>query len=168
MISMYPIRNDINNKILSSRCAMPMKDSTTDNGSDFSIARRAYIDGYIDPLSPNLVKKDNHTVTRSTVNNLLFGFRGGASINRNISSGASSVQKKWINGNRDASHIVETQHINNIAKNSINTTGQAFSMTSSNETNSVRQALQRTRNSGSTVPYKKTQKHVIRGSNSVF
>jgi hypothetical protein len=160
MISMYPIRNDINNKILYGNRAMPLKDLTSDNSNSFSIGRKTYIKSYIDPLTPPLVKHDNHTISQGTNNNLLFGFRGGASINRNISNGASTVQKKWIGGNRDASQIIETQRINNIGNNSLNSKGGAFSMTSSVETNTVKQALRRTRNIGSAVPPKVSQKNI--------
>jgi hypothetical protein len=159
MISMYPIRNDINNKILYGNRAMPLKDLTSDNSSTFSIGRKAYTK-IPAPQTIPLVNNDKHTISQGTTNNLLFGFSGGASINRNISNGASTVQKKWIGGNRDASQIIENQRINNIGNNSLNSNGGAFSMTSSVEKNTVRQALHRTRNSGSTVPSKVTQKNI--------
>jgi hypothetical protein len=157
MISMYPIRNDINNKILYGNRAMPLKDLTSDNSSSFSIGRKAYIEIYVPPLTKPLVNNDKHTISQGTNNNLLFGFRGGASINRNISNGASTVQKKWISGNRDASQIIETRRINNIGANSLNPNGGAFSMTSSVEKNTVSQALNRVRKSGYIVPTKITQ-----------
>jgi hypothetical protein len=42
MISMKPIRNDINNAVLTAPRAMPMKDSTSDGTSTFAMGRRDF------------------------------------------------------------------------------------------------------------------------------
>jgi hypothetical protein len=67
-------------------------------------------------------------------------------------------QKKWMNGNRDASSVAYKNRVHSIGNGSLNAQAQPMSFTSSVETNSVRSALMRTRNAGSIVPSKKTHR----------
>ena len=67
-------------------------------------------------------------------------------------------QKKWMNGNRDASSIIHKKRVNTIGNGTLNANGEQMSFTSSEETNSVRNARMRTRNGGSIVPSKKTHR----------
>tara|TARA_B100001175_G_scaffold64325_1_gene52498 strand:- start:1657 stop:2043 length:387 start_codon:yes stop_codon:yes gene_type:complete len=69
-----------------------------------------------------------------------------------------SQQKKWMNGNRDASYIAYKRKVNSIGNGSLNANNEPMTFTSSEETNSVRNALTRTRNAGSIVPPKKTHR----------
>lgn len=158
MISVYPILNQSNNGILSSQKAMPLKSLTSTNDSDFSINRRAYIESYTDTSTP-LVKQDQHSMTRGTVNNAQFGNRGFLNINHNFTGQASTVQKKWIGGNRDASNIVSRRRINSVGNGSLNAAAGPMSFNTVNDTNTERQAYHRVRSGGSTVPAKCTHKY---------
>ena len=65
--------------------------------------------------------------------------------------------KKWM-GNRDSSNTTANRRVSAIGA-SLNPTGGPLSFTSKND-NSVRQAVQRTRNSGYIVPTKVSQKYM--------
>ena len=150
-----PILQDINNSILSAVRAMPIKDSTSTGDSDFSINRRAYAAGY----AAHLV---NHTLDSNTVNNTMFGFRGFSIINHNNTTQASTVQKKWINGNRDASQIIQNRRINSIGNGTLNAANKPMSFMSNNQTNQTETlvARQMVRRGGSAAPAKKIYKNM--------
>ena len=57
-ISIQPIIQDINNAILTSEKAMPLKDLTSDGSSRFSMGRRDFIRGFI-PTQPSFTAANN-------------------------------------------------------------------------------------------------------------
>ena len=158
MIAVYPILNQSNNGILSSQKAMPLKSLTSANDSDFSINRRAYVESHMANTAP-LVKNDQHSMTQGTVNNAQFGNRGFLNINHNFTGQASTVQKKWIGGNRDASNIVSRRRINSVGNGSLNAAAGPMSFNTVKDTNTERQAYHRVRSGGSAVPAKCTHKY---------
>jgi len=158
MIAAYPILNESNNGILNSQKAMPQKSLTSANDSDFSINRRAYVESHLANTVP-LVKNDQHNMTQGTVNNVQFGNRGFSNINHNFTGQASTVQKKWIGGNRDASNIISKRRINSVGNGSLNAAAVPMSFNTVKDPNTERQAYHRVRSGGSTVPAKCTHKY---------
>jgi len=67
---------------------------------------------------------------------------------------ASSVQKKWIGGNRDASQVIASRRINSIANGSLNAKEKPMSFMSGSDVNLVDRALKHVRNQGYVVPPK--------------
>lgn len=110
--------NNINNGALTAIKAMPQKDTTSDNTSDFSMGRTKFIKTY-------------------TQNN------NGLNI------------KKWIGGNRDASHITAVRRYNETGRGSLNAGGNLISFTTNKDINTVNNALTRVRAGGSIAPPKK-------------
>ncbi len=149
MISLFPIRNQLNNSILSGNRAMPQKNITSNNDSNFSNSRHAYIESYFAQTTP-LVKTDNHTVLGQKE----------LSINHVYAVQASTVQKKWIGGNRDASNIISKRRINSVGTGSLNASGKPMSFETVSDNNTERQAYHRVRSGGSAVPAKCTNKYV--------
>ena len=134
MISLFPIRNQLNNGVLSGVHAMPQKNITSNNDSNFSNSRHTYIESYSEQTQP-LVKAVNHM------------------------DQASTVQKKWIGGNRDASDIISKRRINSIGTGSLKASGNPMSFQTHNDRNTERQAYHRVRSGGSAVPAKCTNKY---------
>lgn len=149
MISLFPIRNQLNNGILSGNRAMPQKNLTSNNDSNFSNNRHAYIESHFEQTQP-LVKQDNHTILGQKK----------LSINHVYAGQASTVQKKWIGGNRDASNIISKRRINSIGSDSLNASGTPMSFNTVLDNNTERQAYHRVRSGGSTVPAKCTNKYL--------
>jgi hypothetical protein len=81
-----------------------------------------------------------------------------ASLVADTSVQSQNLQKKWIGGNRDASHIVNKRRIDGMAA-SLNSNGQNTSFLTKNDPNTVRDALVRTRHIGSAVPAKCIHKY---------
>tara|TARA_B100000941_G_C28402980_1_gene499117 strand:+ start:596 stop:958 length:363 start_codon:yes stop_codon:yes gene_type:complete len=88
------------------------------------------------------------------------------SLNRNQhyrthTSQPVSAEKKWIpNANRDASSVIGSRKTSSIGLNSMNHQKSPMSFTNTNENNTIKQALQRVRNKGATVPLKKSQQYL--------
>ena len=149
MIALFPIRTQLNNGILSGNRAMPQKNITSNNDSNFSNSRHAYIESHFEQTLP-LVKKDNHTVLGQK----------GLSINHVYAGQASTVQKKWIGGNRDASDIISKRRINSVGSGSLNASGNSMAFNTISDNNTERQAYHRVRSGGSAVPAKCTNKYL--------
>jgi hypothetical protein len=134
MLSQFPARQNMNNGILQGTNAMPMKDGVSSGGNMFSMNRRTYA------RMPSFSQMREMTQTEEK-------------------------QKKWYgnSGSRDASSVARSKNASMIGYTSKNTGlgGQAsdnanvISYTTHRNINDTRQATQRTRNSGSTVPPKK-------------
>ena len=67
---------------------------------------------------------------------------------------STQQQKKWINGNRDASQIINNRRTSAMGV-SLNPTAKPMSYMTKNNTNTIREAMKRTRSGGSVVPAKK-------------
>jgi hypothetical protein len=148
MISMFPIRNNINNAILNAQKAMPLKDSTSDGTSSFAMARKDYVNTF--SFIPMTKQK---AVVRESVG------RSYTSMNKVFDSAHTDLQKKWIGGNRDASQIVANRRINSVGVGSLNSAATPFAYTTKNDPNAVREAKHRVRSGGSVVPAKKIHKY---------
>jgi len=111
-------RNPMNNAELTGKNAMPLKDSTTDGSSSFSMGRMMFVRG------KDLKETDN---------------------------------KKWYGNNADNQRRAHNGHLHhrlNFPNTVLNALGTATSFTTNNSINVQRQAVNRTRNGGATVPAK--------------
>lgn len=124
LISETPIINNINNGILSSRRAMPIKGISSDNANSFANGRMLFTRTY---------EKKPTTET------------GILQANKNNLIGVS---------NRDASQVAKNRRVNNIANGTLNASQKKMAFTNGNEVNTVRTALHRTRSGGARVPAK--------------
>jgi hypothetical protein len=108
------IKQDINNNQLNAIKAMPLKDSTSDNTSDFELGRKIYSRTY------------NPTLTDGSLNSLLrqpnFGQNGRSRILPTVFDGTHApIQKKWMGStNRDSSQITTNRRTNSVGKGSLN------------------------------------------------
>lgn len=66
---------------------------------------------------------------------------------------AYKKEKKWF-GNKDASQVTQNRRVNQIAKGSLNASGDNMSFTTVSDNNTQRQALSRMRNGGYVAPIK--------------
>ena len=124
LISETPIINNINNGILSSRRAMPLKGISSDNANSFANGRMLFTRTY---------EKKPTTET------------GILLANKNNLIGVA---------NRDASQVAKNRRVNNIANGTLNASQKKMAFTNGNEVNTVRTALHRTRSGGARVPAK--------------
>jgi len=139
-------REEINNGILNTANAMPQKDSTSDNQSSFSIARKSYQEHY--KMSSGI----------NTIKLATFGYAGYGNTPRRLPTvfdGTSSKNQKQWYGNRDASEIARRRRVRAIGVGSLNTSGQSLSFESHANVNTVNHALNRVRGGGAVAPPKK-------------
>ena len=150
VLSDAPILNDINNGNLTSKNAMPQKDSTSDGTADFSKNRRTFWRFLGNPLQNvstlNLTTRSAHDIDGQP---------------RLVQLGANVNQKKWGNTNRDASQIVSRNRVLSVGQGSFNASGTPLSFTTTRSINTERDARNRCRSGGYCVPKKVTQKNVI-------
>ena len=164
MISLFPnsyprynalfTRQTIQNGVLRSKDAMPLKNSTTTDDSDFSIDRYKYTRIYEN------VPQNNTPVTRANIAS------GGPNINtgRNVAqtntakSNLKDLQKKWY-GNRDASQIVANRRVQAVGQGTLNAAGTPLSFLAKTDRNIQRDARKRARSGGAAVPAKVTHKY---------
>ena len=156
-VPQLPIINDINNRVLSSRGAMPLKNNSTSDGTgDFAHGRENYRRGIDLNPATNTINPNATGIGQSRngafggVANMFFSQSARSSI---LPSEAPRYQqqKKWIGGNRDASNIAAKRRINNIGVGSLNAAQTRMNFASGFDANIHREALVRTRNSGSVV-----------------
>lgn len=144
-----PIKTELNNGILSSVHAMPMKELTSDNDSSFSLGR--YLFSRINaPIAYNRI------VGNKTIQRQAHGLDNNQVI---ITGPKTTLQKRWIGGNHDASQIIANRR-NRAIGQSINPTYTPQSFGSQNNKNDQRRSIQRTRSQGSVAPTKKTHKYL--------
>ena len=148
-ISQQPILEQLNNGILSSPNAMPLKDLTSDNADSFAMNRSIFQKSYIKPMNLSIPQ-----VTQTIIQRQSPGIQHGF----NIQGTATVNQKKWIGGNRDSSQITKNRRVQSTGKILSNTGPQSFTNTSDNNTRI--NALARVRGGGYIVPKKITQKNV--------
>ena len=138
-----PIRTEINNGILSSTKAMPMKDITSDNQQSSSMSRRLFFKAF-QPKVNFAIKQ----VSKSTVQRESPGLHPAAIID----GPKTSFQKKWMVGNRDASSVAARRRTDTTGIIGTATGQQSFKNTQ--EKNSRIDALARVRGGGACVPPK--------------
>ena len=130
LISETPIIQNINNAILSSERAMPLKGISSDNASSFAKGRMMFTRTY----------EEKPTTQKEILQ-----------ANKNKLYGGST--------NNDASHIARNKRVNQIANGTLNASKKEIAFTNGNETNTVRNALNKTRSGGARVPAKVTNKY---------
>ena len=129
LISEKPIIKNINNGVLSSRRAMPLKGISSDNAHSFAKGRMLFSRTHEDkPTTEKGILQDNK--------NKLIGV-----------------------ANRDASQVARNRRVNNIANGTLNASQKKLAFTNGNEVNTVRTALHRTRSGGARVPAKVFHKY---------
>ena len=129
LIPETPIINNINNGILSSRGAMPLKGISSDNANSFVKGRTIYSRTHEEkPTTEKGILQDSK--------NKLIGV-----------------------ANRDASQVARNRRVNNIANGTLNASQKKMAFTNGNEVNTVRTALHRTRSGGARVPAKVFNKY---------
>lgn len=139
MLSMLPIRNDMNNAVLSGTNAMPIKDSTSDGSTMFSLMRRRFASTY------------TTTVPAQNNQNQRVGISNRFTSNFAAKSGPSRVT--------DNSDVIARKKAAAIGAGSMNASGGPMSFMSSSNPSVVADARVRARYSGAAVPKKVTQKY---------
>jgi len=129
LISETPIINNINNSILSSRRAMPLKGLSSDNANSFAKGRMLFTRTY----------ENKPTTEIAMLHANKYNLIGIA--------------------NRDASQVARNRRVNNMANGTLNASEKKLAFTNGNEPNSVRDALHRTRSGGARVPAKVFHKY---------
>jgi len=138
-----PVRNILNNGILNSTHAMPMKNLTSDNDSTFGLNRMLFLRSYQPPVNYSQSQLGKEIIQRESP-----GIRNGF-----ILDGAKTVkQKKWIGGNRDASDIVSRRRVSTSGAVLSKLGAQSFK--NPNDNNPRIEALARVRGGGACVPKK--------------
>jgi hypothetical protein len=136
-----PIRTEINNGVLSSTNAMPLKNLTSDNTQSFANNRQLFQNAYQPPVDYAVKQQTKSFFQRST----------GALPHGYIVDGPKSAfQKKWIGGNRDASQTALRRRMNTTGASMTKTGPQSFNTI--NDTTTRINALARVRCAGSRVP----------------
>ena len=165
MISQRPILTELNNGILKSRGAMPVKDSTSDGTGFFAFTRKNYTRTYDANPATNNVNPNDNKINYDQSQSGSFGGVSKTFFSQSLRSMALprevpryQNQKKWIGNTRDASLITEKTRNTAIGVGSLNANEKPTSFMSNTNKNIVSDALIRTRNSGSVVP-KKTRVH---------
>jgi hypothetical protein len=143
------IQHDIHNNLLFSTKAMPLKNTTADNSSDFELGRKVYNDAYIPPLT--------NASAASLLQSPHFGMSGINRIRPTIFDGTHTpMQKKWMGStNRDSSQVSANRRNNSIGKGSLNLSKAPFSFNNGNDKNLINSTLNRVRGGGAVAPPKK-------------
>ena len=148
----YSTLTEINNGIIKATNAMPMKDLTSDGDSTFEMNRKLFNRAYVPPPDYSNIQIGTMVIQRKALglNNHQVVIDGGHSV----------YQKKWIGGNRDASQVTTNRRVNTSGKIMANVAGLPVAFKNVTDNNTAREALIRTRGSGSRVPPKVTQKYL--------
>ena len=144
-----PLIRQINNGILKSKNAMPFKDITSDGSASFPMNRRLFQKSAVNP-------SNTVTIGKMVIQRRELGLGDHQSV---IAGPATTLQKRWIGGNRDASQVAKNRRVNAIGKNELNVAGTAVAFKNIVDNNTQRQARNRVRHIGSTVPAKKIHKY---------
>jgi hypothetical protein len=148
-----PIITGLNNGVLTSEHAMPLKDITSNNESVFSMSRRLFFRSSVVADKPDFSINQQGTtvIERESL----------ALSNKVVIDGKkTALQKKWIGGNRDASSRLLRSKIMNTAHLLANNSGPT-SFKNGNDKNVVNDAITRVRSSGYRVPPSVTQRNVL-------
>ena len=145
-----PIRTEINNGVLSSTNAMPLKNLTSDNTPSFSNNRQLFQKAYQPPADYSVRQTTRSFFQRNT----------GALPHGYVIDGPKSVfQKKWIGGNRDASQTTMRRRMNTTGASMTKPGPQSFK--NPNDNNPRIEALARVRGGGASVPPKVSNRVTI-------
>jgi len=145
-----PINTTMNNGIVCAIHATPMKEMNSDGDASFATGRNVFSRTYT-PASSNTIKIGNMVIQRQAL---------GLSNNQIIETGPKTpLQKRWIGGNHDSSNVTNNRR-NRAIGQTVNPTKTPQSNGNINDINLQRRVIQRSRNQGSVVPLKKTQKYL--------
>jgi hypothetical protein len=144
MIAMFPIRNGINNAVLSGVNAMPIKDSTSDGSTTFSMLRRRFLTTYT-----TVVPAQNNQQQR--IASVGYPARHLSTVNFVAKTGPSRVT--------DNADVIARRKAAAVGAGSMNASGGPTSFMSSSNPSVVSDARVRARYGGSAVPKKVTQKY---------
>jgi hypothetical protein len=144
-----PILTVLNNGVLRSTNAMPLKDLTSDNDASFELSRKLFNKSYI--------PKPNFQI--APIGRSFFQRRAPGIEHGYIVDGPKSVQqKKWIGGNRDASSITASRRKSTTG--AVITYAGPQSFVNIKDNNSRIDALARVRGGGACVPPKVSNRPV--------
>ena len=138
-----PIIRGINNNVLNFKNAIPLKNPTTNNEQSFEIDRKLFNKAFQPTVNLSIEQKGSSVIQRESP-----GIQHGYVVD----GPKTTLQKKWIGGNRDASQTTLRRRMNTTGQ-TIQTSG-AVSFNSGNDNNPRIQALARVRGGGSRVPLK--------------
>lgn len=142
-----PIIRGINNNVLNFKNAIPLKNPTTNNEQSFEIDRKLFNKAFQPTVNLSIEQIGSSVIQRESP-----GIQHGYVVD----GPKTSLQKKWIGGNRDASQTTLRRRMNTTGQ-TIQTPGPV-SFNSGNDNNPRIQALARVRGGGSRVPLKVTNK----------
>lgn len=145
-----PIINQLNNGVLTSKNAMPLKNLTSDNGESFAIDRALFEKAY-QPQVNYALKQTTKSFFQRRAPGITHGFI--------VDGPKSANQKKWIGGNRDSSNATMNRRMKSTGQ-ALTTSGQQ-SFTSPRDNNPRIEALARVRGGGSCVPPKVSHRNMI-------
>jgi hypothetical protein len=144
-----PLMRQIKNGILQSKNAMPQKDITSDGASTYSLGRKLF--------QKTAVQTTNTvTIGQMVIQRKALGLGDQQSV---MGGKATSLQKRWIGGNRDSSNVTKIRGIRAIGKTELNPAGTPVAFKNVVDRNTQRQALRRVRHVGSAAPAQKTHKY---------
>jgi len=145
-----PVINQLNNGVLTSTNAMPLKNITSDNGESFAIDRALFEKAYQPPINYAL-KQTTKSFFQRRAPGITHGFV--------VDGPKSANQKKWIGGNRDSSNATMNRRIKSTG-GSLTTSGEK-SFNSPRDNNPRIEALTRVRGGGSCVPAKVSGRNMV-------
>ena len=151
-MNQQPIKTELNNGIITAKAAMPLKDLTSNNEAEFSMSRRLFNRSYINTSNFAINQTGKSVIERESL---------GLSQKVIIDGPKSTLQKKWIGGNRDASNIISRRKISNTGNILSKTGTNDFSFKNIVDNNTAADARIRCRAGGYRVPPGVTQKNVI-------
>jgi hypothetical protein len=145
-------KDTINNAVLNSQNAMPLKNETSTDDADFSIDRHKYAKIY------QTVPANNKPVTYTNANGGSKDIMGQiVNTGRNVSqantvkSDLKDLKKKWY-GNRDASQIVANRRVQSVGKSTFNAANTPLQFVTKNNNNVIYHAKRMVRAGGAKVP----------------
>jgi hypothetical protein len=138
-----PVIRGINNNILNFKNAIPLKNPTTNNEQSFEIDRKLFNKAFQPTVNLSLEQNGNSVIQRESPA-IQHGYV--------VDGPKTTLQKKWIGGNRDASQTTLRRRMNTTGQ-TIQTSGPV-SFNAGNDNNPRIQALARVRGGGSRVPLK--------------
>jgi len=146
-----PLLREINNGILKSKNAMPSKDITSDNNATFSLGRKLFQKTAVPTTTTKTI-----TIGKMVIQRRELGLGDHQSV---IAGPATTLQKRWIGGNRDSSGVTKRRGLNAIGKQELNPAGTAVAFKNVVDNNTQRQARRRVRHAGAAAPPQKTHKY---------
>jgi hypothetical protein len=152
-----PIRGELNNGILNSTHAMPMKNLTSDNDATFGLNRMLFFRSYQPPVNYLQPQVGKEVIQRQSVG-IHHGFI--------LDGPKTAKQKKWIGGNRDASDIISRKRV--IASGTVLSKTGDQSFKNPNDNNPRIEALARVRGGGACVPKKVTNRPAFEPSGPTY